>query len=52
MPQDGGLAVSKEDPAHTRLCSVNRPNHRRVGDDFSKPCGLSGDALSEQFKVR
>ena len=52
MPQEGLLALSKEEPAHARLGDINRTNCQRVvRHELSKACGASCDALSEQFKV-
>ena len=51
-PQEGLLALGKEDPTHARLGSVNAPNCQRVvRHELSKAGGVSCDALSKQFKV-
>ena len=52
MPQQGLFTISKDYSTHAGLSSIHGTNNRRVaGHEFSKTCGVSGDALGEQFKV-
>ena len=51
-PQEGLLSFNKEDSTHARLGGINRTNRQRVvRHELSEACGVSYDALGEQFKV-